>query len=168
MPDSLRISAKNLGALALPDFCPRCFWLKSRTKVLPFQIFPGIFSSIDSYTKRVVHAWIDANGNAPFGLRRRGQIFTSQVESSRLGARVSSCIPALDPGHDPDVLASLADRVMSPQTGTQTLLRGGREGREFWGRNTKPGFDSVLCPRKPSPPLRKSVRRQRWLEKRGE
>ena len=24
----LRISAKNLVALALPDFCPRCIWLK--------------------------------------------------------------------------------------------------------------------------------------------
>jgi len=24
----LRISAKTLGELALPEFCPRCFWLK--------------------------------------------------------------------------------------------------------------------------------------------
>jgi len=24
----LRISAKNLVELALPDFCPRCVWLK--------------------------------------------------------------------------------------------------------------------------------------------
>jgi len=51
-----RISAKSLGALALPEFCPRCFWLKTRVRHLPFQIFPGIFSSIDAYTKRVVHA----------------------------------------------------------------------------------------------------------------
>jgi len=28
MTDSLRISAKNLGELARPGFCPRCFWLK--------------------------------------------------------------------------------------------------------------------------------------------
>ena len=55
MPDQLRISAKNLGGLAKPDFYPRCFWLKSRARQLPFQIFPGIFSSIDAYTKRVVH-----------------------------------------------------------------------------------------------------------------
>jgi len=26
----LRISAKTLGELALPGFCPRCFWLKLR------------------------------------------------------------------------------------------------------------------------------------------
>jgi len=50
-----RISAKTLGELALPDFCPRCFWLKLHAKHLPLQIFPGIFSSIDAYTKRVVH-----------------------------------------------------------------------------------------------------------------
>ncbi len=61
-----RISAKNRGELAFPDFCPRCFWLRTKAKnKLPFQIFPGIFSSIDAYTKRVVHAWIDQNGGAP-------------------------------------------------------------------------------------------------------
>ncbi len=52
----LRISAKTLGELALPGFCLRCFWLKLHARQLPFQIFPGIFSSIDAYTKRVVHA----------------------------------------------------------------------------------------------------------------
>jgi len=70
----LRISAKNLGALALPHFCPRCFWLTMRAKPLPYQVFPGIFSSIDSYTKRVVHAWIDAHGDAPFGLGDLGVV----------------------------------------------------------------------------------------------
>jgi len=42
----LCISAKNLGEVALPDFCPRCFWLKLHARQLPFQIFPGIFSAI--------------------------------------------------------------------------------------------------------------------------
>lgn len=55
----LQISAKNLGAMAMPDFCPRCFWLKLHAKKLPWQIFPGIFSTIDAYTKKIVHAWID-------------------------------------------------------------------------------------------------------------
>ena len=54
----LRISAKALGELACADFCPRCFWLKLHARQLPFQIFPGIFSPIDAYTKRVVHAWV--------------------------------------------------------------------------------------------------------------
>jgi hypothetical protein len=70
----LRISAKNLGELARPEFCPRCFWLKAHAKRLPFQIFPGVFSSIDAYTKRVIHTWMDRNGGAPFGLGELGQI----------------------------------------------------------------------------------------------
>jgi hypothetical protein len=49
----LRISAKELGAIALSSFCPRCFWITSHAEKLPFQIFPGIFSSIDSYSKKV-------------------------------------------------------------------------------------------------------------------
>ena len=53
----VRISAKDLGSLALANFCPRCFWLKMRCQnKLPFQIFPGIFSSIDSYTKKVTNS----------------------------------------------------------------------------------------------------------------
>jgi len=70
----LRISAKNLGELAKPHFCPRCFWLRTHVRYLPFQIFPGIFSSIDAYTKRVVHAWMDRNGGAPFGLGELGEV----------------------------------------------------------------------------------------------
>jgi hypothetical protein len=32
---------------------------------LPFQIFPSIFSEIDSYTKDIVHSWFDAHGVPP-------------------------------------------------------------------------------------------------------
>jgi hypothetical protein len=60
-----RISAKDIGALAMPDFCPKCFWIKRKAKQLPFQIFPGIFSSIDSWTKNVMHAYFDDHGHAP-------------------------------------------------------------------------------------------------------
>ncbi len=45
------ISAKDLGKLNLPDFCPRCFWLE-RHMGKPPAIFPGIFSSLDAVTKR--------------------------------------------------------------------------------------------------------------------
>jgi hypothetical protein len=73
--DPIRISAKNLGALAMPDFCPRCFWLKFRMEnKLPFQIFPGIFSSIDSYTKNIVHSWFDNHGCCPSWLNELGDI----------------------------------------------------------------------------------------------
>ena len=64
MSKTSKISAKDLGALALPDFCPRCFWIKRNAK-LPYQIFPGIFSSIDAYTKKVMHAWFDRYDFAP-------------------------------------------------------------------------------------------------------
>ena len=60
----LTISAKNLGALSLPDFCERCFWIKTHAK-LPWQIFPGIFSSIDSYTKAVTNVHHEALGKLP-------------------------------------------------------------------------------------------------------
>src|SRR5579859_7729799 len=62
---TLRISAKELGGLALPGFCPRCFWL-DRHFDLPFGgPFPGIFISLDSFTKKVVHASFDRGEGAP-------------------------------------------------------------------------------------------------------
>lgn len=57
--EQIKISAKNLGQVGLEDFCPRCYWIKLKSKNLPWQIFPGIFSSIDAYTKRVTHAIVD-------------------------------------------------------------------------------------------------------------
>ncbi|MCR4263400.1 MAG: PD-(D/E)XK nuclease family protein [Candidatus Roizmanbacteria bacterium] len=47
------ISGKDLGQLALDDFCPRCFWLERHNGKSP-QIFPGIFSTLDSLTKKSV------------------------------------------------------------------------------------------------------------------
>lgn len=71
----IRISAKTLGAMALPTFCERCFQLQLRVQHrLPFQIFPGIFSSIDSYTKKIVHGAFDGNGSPPFWLRELGDL----------------------------------------------------------------------------------------------
>lgn len=66
MSSSLRISGKNLGLLALPDCCERCFWIQLRLGFsLPYQIFPGIFSSIDSYSKTIVHGYFDRHGRQP-------------------------------------------------------------------------------------------------------
>jgi hypothetical protein len=71
----IRISAKALGELALSNFCPRCFWMKLMLQFrLPFAIFPGIFSSIDAYTKRVVHDWFDRHGGSPPWLEGLGPI----------------------------------------------------------------------------------------------
>lgn len=77
MNDQIRISAKNLGAFALPDFCARCAWLTLHmAHRLPFQIFPGIFSTIDSATKRVVHSYFDVHGRPPGWLTELGDIAT--------------------------------------------------------------------------------------------
>jgi len=73
--ERLQISGKDLGALAMPEPCPRCFWIQYHAPSgLPFQIFPGIFSSIDSYTKRVIHAWFDRHGCPPGWLDGLGPI----------------------------------------------------------------------------------------------
>jgi len=76
MMERIKISAKNLGQVALDDFCPRCFWIKLKiNNRLPWQIFPGIFSSIDAYTKRIVHALIDSRDNPkPLWLKGMGDI----------------------------------------------------------------------------------------------
>ena len=63
--NQLRISAKVLGQMSMPDFCERCFWIKLHCKPLPWQIFPGIFSTIDAYTKKIVHEWIDRKAEMP-------------------------------------------------------------------------------------------------------
>lgn len=79
MSTQIRISAKNLGELALPKFCPRCFWLKLRlNNKLPFQIFPGIFSSIDSYTKNIIQTFFDINGKFPVWLDGLGELVRYQ------------------------------------------------------------------------------------------
>jgi hypothetical protein len=73
--EHFRISAKNLGELSLPGFCPRCFWIKQHApKGLPYQIFPGIFSSIDSYSKRIIHGYFDLYLQAPGWLAELGEI----------------------------------------------------------------------------------------------
>ena len=77
MQKQIQISAKDLGQVALYGFCPRCFWIKLRLKNrLPFQIFPGIFSSIDSYNKRVVHSWFDKHGNPPAWMKKLGDLIS--------------------------------------------------------------------------------------------
>ena len=62
----MRISAKNLGILALPDCCPRCFWLRAKLGwKSPWAIMPGIFSSIDGFSKRAILAYFEKHGHFP-------------------------------------------------------------------------------------------------------
>ena len=71
----MRISAKDLGWLAVDDFCPRCFWIERHAKGLPYQMgFPGIFSSIDAYTKNIVERYFQKNGKLPSWLEEIGDV----------------------------------------------------------------------------------------------
>ena len=71
----MRISAKDLGWLATEDFCPRCFWIERHAKGLPYQMgFPGIFSSIDAYTKNVVERFFQKNSRLPSWLKDVGDV----------------------------------------------------------------------------------------------
>jgi hypothetical protein len=86
MKDKITISAKSLGELALPNFCTRCFWIKLMVgNKLPFQIFPGIFSSIDSYSKKLVCSWFDRHKGPPVWLEGLGYItgYTKSPHYSR-------------------------------------------------------------------------------------
>lgn len=75
MGEQIRISATNLGSVASHDFCPRCFWVRLRMEhKLPFDSFPGIFSSIDVYTKRIVQGWFDERGGSPPWLAGLGEL----------------------------------------------------------------------------------------------
>ncbi len=75
----IQISAGQLGEVVMDDFCERCYWLKLHLNHhLPFQIFPSIFSSIDSYTKDIVHSWFDAHGVPPGWLSPLGPIVAYQ------------------------------------------------------------------------------------------
>jgi hypothetical protein len=70
-----RISAKNLAELAQPEVCERCFWVQLQLDFkTPYAIFPGIFNSIDAYTKKMVHGWFDRHGTRPEWLNGLGDI----------------------------------------------------------------------------------------------
>jgi hypothetical protein len=63
----LRISAKQLAQFSLDDFCPRCFWVKLKCGgKTPFQTpVPGIFSSLDAFTKRVTRCHFELRRRVP-------------------------------------------------------------------------------------------------------
>ena len=66
MNEPIKISAKNLGVLALKNYCPRCFYMKLKMGFrIPYQIFPGIFSSIDSYSKKITWSHVAKYNKVP-------------------------------------------------------------------------------------------------------
>jgi hypothetical protein len=71
--------------MLLAEFCPRCFWIRLHCQnKLPFQIpFPGIFSSIDGYTKELIHSHFDQNNMLPSWFPPIGDV-SGYIPSSNL------------------------------------------------------------------------------------
>jgi PD-(D/E)XK nuclease superfamily len=114
--DPIRISAKTLGALAMPGFCARCFWIERHLEARPpFQIFPGIFSSIDSYSKKIVHGWLDRHGEPPAWLRPLGNIKTYKNPPS------ASKFNFLD-GETSIRLTGMPDGILAMDDGSTTII----------------------------------------------
>ena len=68
------ISATELGTYSRTRFCSRCAWIRLHIKSLPYQSFPGIFSSIDRYNKLIVHNHFDREARCPSWLRKLGEL----------------------------------------------------------------------------------------------
>lgn len=112
---TIRISGKDLGELALETFCPRCFWTKRQLAgKLPFQIFPGIFSSIDGYTKKFVHGWFDEFRTAPGWLSALGE-FAGYIEPPH-----HSKFQYLDPSTGVQ-LTGAADAILKRASGAHVI-----------------------------------------------
>ncbi len=60
----LTISATKLAKLALDDVCERCWWLEQQIK-LPYQSFPGVFSTLDKASKLCLEHWVMTRGLTP-------------------------------------------------------------------------------------------------------
>ena len=71
---AVSISATDLGYYASSRFCPCCAWVKFHVKNLPFQSFPGIFSTIDRYNKLVVRKYFNRENALPSWLGKLGPV----------------------------------------------------------------------------------------------
>ncbi len=84
--DPLRLSAKGLGD-ALPGACPRCLWVSLRFD-LTYQRFPGVFGTIDRFTKNVVHRALDDTGRLPPWFPEIGRVASYERDLSYKRFRV--------------------------------------------------------------------------------
>jgi hypothetical protein len=116
MSERLRISGKNLGQLALKNFCPRCFWIRLKCgDKIPFAIFPGIFSSLDAFQKKVTNCHYEKHGRIPKWLDGFGKI------GQPMKVPHHSVFRIIDP--DTDVLLTgVPDEILKRRNGTLTIL----------------------------------------------
>mgnify|MGYP001160780903 FL=1 len=71
---NITISATELGNYATRYSCLRCAWVRMHIKDLPYQAFPAIFSSIDSFTKNVIATYFDKYSSLPDWLGEIGNV----------------------------------------------------------------------------------------------
>ena len=70
---AVTISATDLGYYASSRFCLHCAWVRLHVKNLPYQSFPGIFSTIDRYNKLIVQSHFDRENALPVWLAELGE-----------------------------------------------------------------------------------------------
>lgn len=58
------VSPSKISGLVMPNQCDRCSKIQLHSKT-PWDIFPGIFFSIDRYQKAVIRAYLDTTGSVP-------------------------------------------------------------------------------------------------------
>ena len=70
----ITISATALGQYAYSRICLHCAWVRLHVKKLPFQSFPGIFSTIDRYNKFIVQSHFERENALPVWLKALGEV----------------------------------------------------------------------------------------------
>jgi CRISPR/Cas system-associated exonuclease Cas4 (RecB family) len=122
----MQISAKDLGWLEVEDFCQRCFWIERHYK-LPYQMgFPGIFSSIDAYTKNIIEKYFEREGTFPGWLKELGDVErlvdvkSSEFKVVKEGITLSGIPDLVFQRHDGTY--SIVDYKTAKYTGNQDAL----------------------------------------------
>ena len=105
--EPLRLSAKGLGD-ALPGACPRCLYVSLRFD-LPYQRFPGVFGTIDRFTKGVVHRALDDTGRLPPWFPDIGRVASYERDLSFKRFRVWHEDLGIDLAGSPDDVFRMAD-----------------------------------------------------------
>ena len=95
------VSATELGQYADWRFCPRCAWVRRQVKQLPFQGFPGIFSSIDRYNKLIVRNHFERESRPPIGCRHWAKSKNISARPTGLASRPRTPTPASPCGARP-------------------------------------------------------------------
>ena len=89
---AITLSPKQLGTLADPDFCKRCFWIQHKMKFkMPYALFPGIFSALDKYQKNITVEYMNSFKRVPQWLNAFGE-FTA-IEPSPHWSKFQIALP---------------------------------------------------------------------------